>query len=108
MEKNVLMIGDAAGMITPLCGNGMSIALHGSKIAAFCIDLFLKKERSRQEMEWIYERLWKKEFSKRVVLGRRLQSFFGSELLSTLFVTMFQSFPFLAKQVIAKTHGTPF
>ncbi len=26
VENHVLMLGDAAGMITPLCGNGMSMA----------------------------------------------------------------------------------
>ena len=35
VENHVLMIGDAAGMITPLCGNGMSMALHGSKLASW-------------------------------------------------------------------------
>ena len=34
IENHILMIGDAAGMITPLCGNGMSMAMHGSKLAA--------------------------------------------------------------------------
>jgi flavin-dependent dehydrogenase len=33
VENHVLMIGDAAGLITPLCGNGMSMAMHASKIA---------------------------------------------------------------------------
>ena len=33
VENHVLMLGDAAGMITPLCGNGMSIAFHSSKFA---------------------------------------------------------------------------
>ena len=33
VEDHLLMIGDAAGMITPLCGNGMSMAMHGSAIA---------------------------------------------------------------------------
>ena len=31
IENHVLCIGDAAGMITPLCGNGMSMALHAIK-----------------------------------------------------------------------------
>jgi menaquinone-9 beta-reductase len=30
IENNVLMLGDAAGMITPLCGNGMSMAMHSA------------------------------------------------------------------------------
>src|SRR5574338_461494 len=32
VENHVLMAGDAAGMIAPLCGNGMSMALHSSRI----------------------------------------------------------------------------
>ena len=108
VERNILMVGDAAGMITPLCGNGMSIALHSSKMAAHCIDLFLKKEISREEMEFNYQQLWKKQFSNRIVVGRKLQSFFGSVFLSNLFVTGFKAFPFLAKVVIRKTHGAPF
>ncbi|HYJ63390.1 MAG TPA: NAD(P)/FAD-dependent oxidoreductase, partial [Parafilimonas sp.] len=32
-ENHVLMLGDAAGMITPLCGNGMSIAMHSALLA---------------------------------------------------------------------------
>src|SRR5579863_1127243 len=41
VEDHLLFIGDAAGMIPPLAGNGMSMALHGSKIAYHCIDAYL-------------------------------------------------------------------
>ena len=37
----MLMLGDAAGMITPLCGNGMSMAMHASKLAYEAIHSFL-------------------------------------------------------------------
>lgn len=53
VEDHILMIGDAAGMITPLCGNGMSMALHGSKIAANHIHAFLDNSITRAEMEKI-------------------------------------------------------
>src|SRR6266542_3038950 len=33
VENHVLMIGDSAGLITPLCGNGMSMAMHAGKLA---------------------------------------------------------------------------
>ena len=56
VENHVLLMGDAAGMITPLCGNGMSMALHGSKIAAGFIHQFLSGNTSRQEMESAYTR----------------------------------------------------
>src|SRR6476646_7323604 len=51
IEDHVLMVGDAAGMITPLCGNGMSMAFHGSKLAADAIQLFLRHKIPRKEME---------------------------------------------------------
>ena len=50
VEDHVLMIGDAAGMITPLCGNGMSMALHASKIAAEQINNFLENKISRERI----------------------------------------------------------
>ena len=33
-QSNVSFIGDAAGLITPLCGNGMSLALRSAKMMA--------------------------------------------------------------------------
>ena len=108
VENNVLMLGDAAGMITPLCGNGMSIALHSSKLAVCCIENFLEKRVDRKTMETHYEQLWKKEFSARLKMGRILQSFFGAEWLSNLFVSTFKTFPFLSKSIIKQTHGQPF
>jgi menaquinone-9 beta-reductase len=108
IENHVLMLGDAAGMITPLCGNGMSMALHSSKLAANCIQNFLEKKVDRKTMETRYEQLWKKEFSTRLRMGRILQSFFGAEWLSNLFVSTLKTFPFLSKLIIKQTHGQPF
>ena len=63
VENHVLMIGDAAGMITPLCGNGMSMALHGSKLAAESIHSFLQDHITREAMEQQYGRQWQRHFS---------------------------------------------
>ena len=108
VENNILMLGDAAGMITPLCGNGMSMALHSSKMAASCIEKFLENIIERKQMENDYRQLWEKEFSGRLAMGQILQSFFGSVAVSNLFVTGMKAFPFLAKSIIRKTHGRPF
>jgi len=102
------MLGDAAGMITPLCGNGMSIALHTAKISAVLIDKFLSGKISRDEIEGSYQMQWKHHFGRRLRTGRRLQRFFGSRLLSNAFVQTFKMFPFLAKPVVKMTHGKPF
>lgn len=108
VENHALMIGDAAGLITPLCGNGMSIAFHTSKIAAGLIHDFLEEKISRKEMEDHYRHQWQKFFSRRLKTGRTLQYFFGSNNLSNLFVATFKLFPFLSKPIIKMTHGKSF
>lgn len=108
VENHILMLGDSAGMIAPLCGNGMSIALHTSKIAAKFINDFLEEKISRDEMENIYVKQWKHFFSGRLKTGRSLQHFFGNDRLSNFFVGTFKLFPFLSKPLIKMTHGKPF
>jgi flavin-dependent dehydrogenase len=102
------MMGDAAGMITPLCGNGMSIAFHSAKIAFENIHLFLSKKIIREEMEIIYSLEWQKQFGKRLRNGRMIQRLFGKEKLTNLFVTSIKPFPFMIHKLIKATHGSEF
>lgn len=108
IENHLLMIGDSAGIITPLCGNGMSLALHTSKLATSLINDFLEEKISRDQMEKLYKKQWAHHFEKRLKTGRTLQHFFGSDRLSNLFVATFKLFPFLSNPVIKMTHGKPF
>lgn len=108
VEDHQLMLGDAAGMITPLCGNGMSMALHSAKLATGLVDEFLKETITRGEMEESYKNRWRKNFAARMNTGRVLQGFFGSEHLSDFFVRLFKTLPILARPVVKMTHGKPF
>ena len=108
VEKNVQMIGDAAGMITPLCGNGMSMALHGSKIAFECIDNFLRQKITRQQMEKQYAAKWKHQFAGRLRMGRIIQRLFGKEFGTNVFIALIKPFPFIIRRLITSTHGKPF
>ncbi len=108
VEDHVLMVGDAAGMITPLCGNGMSMALHASKLAAEQIHLFLQQQITRKEMELGYSRQWQQQFARRLRMGRRIQRLFGSGRLTNLFIAFVKPFPSLINFLIKQTHGKPF
>jgi len=108
VEDHVLLLGDAAGMITPLCGNGMSMALHGSKIAAGFIHRFLKGGMNRDTMERDYIKQWRSVFSKRLRTGRWIQSFFGKVWVTNVFISFMKMFPGLTKALIKQTHGDPF
>jgi menaquinone-9 beta-reductase len=108
VENNVLLLGDAAGMITPLCGNGMSMALHGSKIAFEAINKFLSRQITRSQMEAVYAKNWQKEFADRLFTGRLIQRLFGKIWVTNFFIAAIKSFPFLIRILIKKTHGMPF
>jgi menaquinone-9 beta-reductase len=108
VENHVLMTGDAAGMIAPLCGNGMSMALHGSKLAAEQIILFLDKKIDRIKMEQDYTSNWQQQFDSRLRMGRTIQKISGNAALMNALVTCGRLFPFITRWIIRKTHGKPF
>ncbi len=108
IENHVLMLGDTAGLISPLCGNGMSMALHASSIAFKQIDEYLKKQLNRNMLEKHYVQLWKQHFSKRLWVGRQVQRLFGGNYSTATFLHIMKQFPSLASTIIRSTHGQPF
>lgn len=108
VEKKVLMLGDAAGMITPLCGNGMSMALHASSLAFPLIAQYLAGSVSWEHLETRYQQSWQAHFAMRLRVGRWLQDAFQSKLAANLLLSSLQYFPSVRARVIRQTHGKPF
>lgn len=108
VEDHVLLLGDAAGMISPLCGNGMSMAMHASKIVFDKMQHYFSHDISRREMEESFTEEWKRVFSKRLFVGRTVQRFFGGNYSTSMFLKTMHTIPWLANQVIRSTHGKPF
>ena len=106
VNNHILMVGDAAGMIAPVCGNGMAMGIHGAKIAAELVIQFLSQQISRSEMEVQFEKKWRKQFGRRVFWGRQLQKFMGRSGLSEFAVSALKTLPFLFPKIIEGTHGT--
>ncbi len=108
VENHVLMLGDSAGLITPLCGNGMSMALHSSKLAFEAIEQYFSSTMNRQQMEESYAKTWKKNFATRLFIGRNVQGVFGGELSTSLFLKAMHLLPGIAYKLIRATHGSVF
>lgn len=107
VEQHMLMVGDAAGLISPLCGNGMAMAIHSAKLAAECIDTYFTGERDRYQLEKSYQKQWKRTFSTRLRVGKALQHAFFLPRLPEFAIPLMNKFPQTSSHIIAQTHGKP-
>jgi flavin-dependent dehydrogenase len=101
------MLGDSAGLIHPLCGNGMAMAIHSAKIFS---ELYLKEihdqEGDRFSLERAYENTWESTFSERLRTGSRIQRLLLNNTASSFAFTTVSRFPSILPYIIQKTHGT--
>ncbi|HSP41020.1 MAG TPA: NAD(P)/FAD-dependent oxidoreductase [Gillisia sp.] len=106
VDGHVLMIGDAAGLIHPLCGNGMAMAIHSAKLASESIlDNFNKGVFNRKNIERRYMKAWKKSFNSRIRIGRVLQWILLDPRLADISQKFIYRFPFILPFIIKRTHG---
>ena len=108
IEQNILLLGDTAGTIAPLCGNGMSLAMHASFLASAIIQKFLRSEISRSEMNKLYARKWNNQFSTRIALGRTIQHLFGDKKMTNIAIYVCKNMPFFTRFLVGLTHGKQF
>lgn len=108
VENHMLMIGDSAGMIAPLCGNGMAIAIHSAKLACDVVTNFMAGRIDRAEMEQQYRKAWTHHFSTRLLAGRTIQKLFGSAFASAIAIGLTLYSKPLARFIIRNTHGNAF
>lgn len=103
VENHIFMIGDAAGLIHPLCGNGMAMAIHSAKLLS---EVLLQKDlNNREELETNYTKAWSELFSRRLQTGRRIQGLLLRPTLAKASFTIAKMFPSILPKIIEKTHG---
>ena len=108
IENHILMVGDTAGLIHPLCGNGMAMAIHSAKLVSeLIIDYTSDTIKTRMELEKQYEKNWSSNFEKRLKFGRILSKILLRPKLSEALIRIVIMFPFALRAIIKKTHGKP-
>ncbi|MGB5321416.1 NAD(P)/FAD-dependent oxidoreductase [Lutimonas sp.] len=105
VEDHILMCGDSAGMIHPLCGNGMSMAIQGAKMSSELIIQYFNEEISRIEVEEMYRKKWNKAFGLRIATGRLLAGLFTMKSMALYVMNSGKNFPGLVRRIISMTHG---
>ena len=106
VENHILMIGDTAGLIHPLCGNGMAMAIHSAKIISELISKFHNNEiKSREQLEKRYLEEWNYNFKNRLRMGRLLAFLLQKQKISVFLMKIMIKFPKLLPIIIKRTHG---
>lgn len=105
VNGELLQIGDSAGNIAPLSGNGMSIAMRSSKIASTLIAEHLKHNTSRQKVLINYEQEYKKIFKGRIRQAKQIQFLLSNPNLSNLGFPILRKIPWLLDYMSKQIHG---
>lgn len=105
VHQGIIMIGDSAGLIHPLCGNGMSMAIHSAKQIS---ELIIENNNNLESPEIIaqeYSRFWNETFKDRLLAGRRIQKILLNPMATRMGFTIAKTFPGIISSVIKRTHG---
>lgn len=106
VEQHIIMCGDSAGMIHPLCGNGMGMAISSARLASIRILEFLNGEiKTREALEKMYIKDWNREFKIRLKTGHFIACLFSSKILSQIMYSILKRIPSLLPKIIKFTHG---
>ncbi|AXT55252.1 NAD(P)/FAD-dependent oxidoreductase [Aquimarina sp. AD1] len=108
VENHVFMLGDAAGLIHPLCGNGMAMAIQSAKILCeLLINNYESNIYTLEKIEELYSKEWKTMFSKRLYAGRILQKMLLNETIQQIGQKVATLVPVIVPKIIKQTHGKP-
>ena len=108
VENHILMCGDSAGMIHPLCGNGMSMAIQSAQLASnLILNYFNGEIETRKELEKQYIRQWKRKFSLRLKAGHFIAMLFRKDTIASVLLQILKKLPLLLPIIIKQTHGKP-
>ncbi len=108
IENHIIMCGDTAGMIHPLCGNGMTMAIRSAQMASeLIIDYIQGKIESRFALETAYQKSWNKEFKIRLKISHFVAKLFDKAHSSEVLFAILKRIPMILPAVIRQTHGKP-
>lgn len=107
IEDHVIMSGDSAGMIHPLCGNGMSMAINSAKMISELLIQYFDGSIDRAMVEQKYVAKWEEEFKLRIQTGKLLSRVFRMKRLTLFSLNLLKNYPKLIKYIIRMTHGKP-
>jgi flavin-dependent dehydrogenase len=104
---DIALAGDAAGMIAPLCGDGMSMALMSGIFLGRLAAEYLDGRLSSDDFRAVYTRGWKSGFGRRMFLGRLTHRLLTNPMSARLAVSVGRVAPSTLDWLTRQTRGYP-
>lgn len=101
----VTMLGDTAGMIAPIAGDGMAMALHAADLAAPLLDGYLAGRFTREDLHRAYAVRWRQRFGRRLRLGRMLHTLYVRPVVADAALRTVHVVPAVGRWIARNTRG---
>ncbi len=100
---DVLLVGDAAGLVAPLAGDGIAMALRSGGLAAALTLAHLDGHQAAPTLPRRYAAAWNREFGGRLRLGRALQPLLLQSQAAALGVRLIRHLPLAGRALLRGT-----
>ena len=100
------MVGDAAGVIAPLSGDGIGIAMESAALLADILQNQREKKLSKKDTEILYIDKWKRLFKQRLGTASILQKIMLNRFTRRLAYSVVASNPTIIESLIKRTRST--
>jgi flavin-dependent dehydrogenase len=105
VENHIFMIGDAAGVIAPLAGDGIGMAFQSAKLISYLLSDFKKGKYSGDQLEKIYVMEWNKLFLRRIRFALFVQNLVLRRFTNKISYSFSKSFPSIMPVLIRATRS---
>jgi flavin-dependent dehydrogenase len=104
-RQGILYVGDAARVMAPLAGNGITVAIESGILVANLLAGYFKGKKSLEEVGCEYQHAWNHRYRARMELGNILQKLILNPSVASLAILLISRIPGLGDTLLAKTRG---
>jgi len=105
VENHIFMIGDAAGVIAPIAGNGIGMAFQSAKLISSLLSEFKNGKYSVDQLEKTYVIEWNRLFLRRIRFALLIQKLVLKRVTNNISYSLSNIFPSIMPVLIRATRS---
>jgi flavin-dependent dehydrogenase len=106
VENGIIMVGDAARVISPLAGDGIGMAMESAKLLYEIISKYGIEDANREKIYSAYKKLYEKTFKKRLSTAKIIQGIILNRKSRKLGFGIVSAYPALLPYLIKFTRSS--